>query len=105
MSSTDFASVENYYFRLVVQHISASLAESPLAGVPGALEDVACLALNQLPTRYMRRGNDSPAYLSAEEEQEMVRAVRLAVERAARYVQSHPRLPASGGLPHGEPLT
>lgn len=102
MRAADFDSVENYYYRLVVQHIAASLSSSPLADVPGALEDVACLALNQLPPRYMRHSIDTAFYLSVEEQQGMVRAVQLAVERAARYVQAHPRLPLTGELPHGE---
>jgi hypothetical protein len=98
----DFDSVENYYFRLVVQQITSAFGESPLADVPGALEDVACLALNQLPPRYVRHSIDTAFYLSVEEQQEMIRAVKLAVERAVKFVSENPRLPLTDALPHGE---
>jgi hypothetical protein len=98
----DFDSVENYYFRLVTQHVISEYGATALADVPGALEDVACLALNQLPPRYIRHTIDTVFYLSVEEQQEMIRAVKLAVERAAKFVGEHPRLPLTGELPHGE---
>lgn len=98
----DFDSMENYYFRLVVQHIVSEYGSSELAEVAGALEDVACLALNQLPPRYVRHSIDTAFYLSVEEQQEMIRAVKLAVERAKHFVEAHPRLPLTGELPHGE---
>lgn len=98
----DFDSLENYYVRLVVQHITSAYGASQMADIPGALEDVACLALNQLPPRYVRHSIDTAFYLSVEEQQEMIRAVKLAVERAVRFVQDHPRMPLTGELPHGE---
>jgi competence protein ComFB len=98
----DFTSMENYYVRLVVQHVTAEHGNSPLAEQPGALEDVACLALNQLPPRYVRHSIDTAFYLSVEEQQDMIRAVKLAVDRAVRFVEDHPRLPLTGELPHGE---
>jgi hypothetical protein len=98
----DFDSVENYYFRLVVQHVLSEYGSDRLADVPGALEDVACLALNQLPPRYIRHTIDTAFFLSVDEQQEMIRAVKLAVERAAKFVAEHPRLPLTGELPHGE---
>jgi competence protein ComFB len=67
--------------------------------MPGALEDVACLALNQLPARYVRHSIDTAFYLSVDEQQEMIRAVELAVDRAAEYVQSHPRMPLAEQMP------
>ncbi len=98
----DFDSLENYYFRLVVQHIVSEYGHTEMAEIPGALEDVACLALNQLPPRYVRHSIDTAFYLSVEEQQEMIRAVKLSVERAKRFVDEHPRLPLTGELPHGE---
>lgn len=98
----DFDSVENYYFRLVAQHVISEYGSAELADIPGALEDMACLALNQLPPRYVRHTIDTAFYLSIEEQQEMIRAVKLAVERAAKFVAEHPRLPLIDELPHGE---
>lgn len=87
----NFEDVENYYRRLVIEYISASLSDSPLAAVPGALEDVACLALNQLPPRYVRYSVDATFYASEPELEEMSRAVADAVGRAVEYVLHHPR--------------
>jgi hypothetical protein len=101
MRYVDFGSVENYYYRLVVQQVLSGLGDSGLADVPGALEDVTCLALNQLPPRYARHSIDTVFYVPVEQQQEMIRAVKLAVERAAKYVQEHPRLPVTCELPEG----
>ena len=93
MKPVDFDSIENYYFRLVKDYIQRELLDSILATTPGALEDVVCLALNQLPPRYIRFSADTTLYLSAEERQEMEGTVRKAVERAVEFVQKNPRIP------------
>lgn len=100
MHKVDFDSLENYYQRLVCQYILDNLAYGPLAETPGALEDVACLALNQLPSRYVRHTVDTAFYISVQELQEMQRAVEEAVLRAARYVAENPRS-SQGELPGG----
>lgn len=102
MAHVDFDSVKNYYQSLVVQQIIKSYGDSEMASTEGALEDIACLALNQLPPRYVRHSIDTAFYLSIEEQQEMVRAVELAVERAVEYVSDNPRLPLGTELPIGE---
>ena len=51
---------------------------------PDYLEDVACVALNQLPARYVRHEVDLAFYIPVEERLEMERAVAQAVARAAR---------------------
>lgn len=91
MRYVDFDSVNNYYERLVRERIMLDYAESPLASQPGALEDIACLALNQLPARYMRFAIDTTFYLSAAELQQMDEDVQVAVRRAADFVNSNPR--------------
>lgn len=101
MVHVDFGSLENYYQRLVVQRLMQEYGETEIAATPGALEDIACLALNQLPPRYVRHSIDTAFYLGVEEQQEMVRAVELAVERAYEYVAENPRLPLSTELPIG----
>jgi len=102
MRFINFDSIENYYQRLVFQTILAELSESALAKQPGALEDVACLALNQLPPRYIRHAVDTAFFLSIIEQQEMIQTVKEAVQRAARFVADHPRQPLTGELPKGE---
>jgi len=102
MHEINFESIFNYYQRMVYDHILAEYGESELAIRPGALEDVACLALNQLPPRYVRHGLDTTFYISKEERQEMLNAVEAAVERAAEYVFKNPREIESGEVPRGE---
>ena len=102
MRYVNFDSLENYYQRLVYQAIISEYANTELAQVPGSLEDVACLALNQLPPRYVRHAVDTAFYISIEEQQEMIKAVREAATRAAHYVMEHPRQPLTGELPRGE---
>ena len=102
MHFINFDSVQNYYERLVFQQIVNELGDSELATTPGALEDIACLALNQLPPRYVRYAVDTSFYLNVDEQQEMGRAVELAVQRATKFVMEHPRMPLSKELPRGE---
>jgi competence protein ComFB len=96
----NFETIKNFYESYVYEQISRNYGESELAEQPGALEDIACLALNQLPPRYVRHSIDTAFYLTIEEKQEMIRAVELAVDRAASYVRQHPRLPLVEQLPN-----
>lgn len=97
MTKLDFSVVQNYYRRLVVEHIVSEYGVSDLAQVPGALEDVACLALNRLPPRYVRHKVDAAFYLDREELGEMQRQVRAAVQYAVERVAANPR-PAGDDL-------
>ncbi len=99
MQFINFEAIHNYYESYVFEQISKKYGTSELANQPGALEDIACLALNQLPARYVRHSVDTSFYLSVEEKQEMIRAVEIAVDRAAAYVGQHPRLPLVEHLP------
>ncbi|AFU98068.1 peptidase, metallopeptidase [Simiduia agarivorans SA1 = DSM 21679] len=50
------------------------------------LADVACVALNHLPPRYIRHDVDMSFFLSPQEQEEMQKKVRKAVKDALRYV-------------------
>jgi len=102
MARVDFESVHNYYERLVAQFIISEYGGSELAQIPGALEDMACLALNQLPARYVRQSIDTAFYLEVAEQRQMIAAVEDAVHRAATFVRSNPREPLTESLPIGE---
>ena len=99
MIHIDYDTVENYYKRLVFDHIIHEYGDTQIARSPGAIEDIACLALNQLPPRYVRHSIDTAFYITVEERREMNEAVRSAVQRAAEYVAGNPREPLSGVLP------
>lgn len=91
-----FESVHNYYEHLVMEQIRETLAESDPPHAPGYLEDVACVALNRLPPRYVREDVDTGFYLSAEERETMDSAVNEAVKAAVDVVNSRPEGPARG---------
>ena len=95
--------IHNYYEKLVLQQIESELKDTHLADIPGALEDIACLALNQLPARYVRHAIDTAFYLSIPEQQDMLKMVVEAVEKAASYVSANPREPLSTELPASLP--
>ena len=94
MQYINFDSVKNYYETLVFQYICTEYGNDSVADEPGAMEDIACLALNQLPCRYVRFSIDAAFYLSTEEQQSMHNAVRTAVDKAVRYVRDHPKVNA-----------
>ena len=51
------------------------------------LEDVACVALNHLPPRYIRHDVDMIFYLSPIERQEMEEKVMQAIETAVQVIK------------------
>jgi hypothetical protein len=52
--------------------------------------DIACLALNHLPPRYVRHSVDMRFYLSPQEHEEMDERVEAALQNAITYVKQHP---------------
>lgn len=79
--------ISNYYEKLVVEELNKR-AEALTVG-EDELIDIACVALNQLPSRYYRFSVDMAFYLSAKETQQMEDEVSGAVEHAIRFVQAH----------------
>ena len=84
-----FESIHNYYERLVIAHIMATLVEGDGVHESDFLEDVACVALNQLPARYVRHDVDTAFYLSSREREQMQQAVVEAVKTAVEHVTRH----------------
>lgn len=91
MRPVNFELCRNYYEGLVFDEVARQAAGTPLAHDPDAMEDTACLALNQLPVRYVRFAVDASFYLESDERAAMQEAVREAVGRALGFVASHPR--------------
>ena len=54
------------------------------------LSDIACVALNHLPPRYVRHTVDMSFYTSPQEKQEMDKKVDLAILNATEFVRQHP---------------
>ncbi len=79
-------SIHNYYEHLVLEQISDS-SERAHHDVD-YLADIACVALNRLPPRYIRHNVDMTFFMSAEDIQEIHTKVENAVKDAIEYVAS-----------------
>ncbi len=93
--------IHNYYERLVLQEISA-VSERVQAGDREFLADVACVALNRLPPRYIRHDVDMTFFMSPQEMQEIEHKINIAVQSAIAYVQASER---GEELPESKPET
>ena len=79
--------ISNFYEKLVVDEISR---RDDLASIDeDVLIDMACVALNQLPSRYYRYSVDMAFYLPATENQRMEDDVKAAVDHAIQFVKDH----------------
>jgi len=95
--SADFTSVRNHNERAVYEAVPRTAAQFPgLAHDPELLADVACVALNRLPPRYIRHEVDFVFYLSERERGESDRQLHDAVEYAFGFVQARQAMKARG---------
>ena len=93
----NFEQVHNYYERLVFEEV-ARRASLPMFQhfTADMLADVACLALNRLPVRYVRHDVDMMFYMTEQErkvieqslEQVLEFSFAFVVERSARSARS-----------------
>lgn len=82
----NFESIHNYYETLVVEYIMDTVAKEADSD-QDFLEDVACLALNQLPARYVRHDVDMAFFLTTREREKMQKNITEAVLDATRRVR------------------
>jgi len=93
----NFEQVHNYYERLVFEAVARQSVAHP-DFTSGMLADVACVALNRLPARYVRHDVDMMFYLTEHErhaiEQSMAEGLIFAFafvgERVAKRLASQP---------------
>lgn len=79
-------SVHNYYEQLVFEQI---LRSNDRANEDGEfLADVACVALNRLPPRYVRHDVDMTFFMTPDDLEDMADKVVKAVNEAIEYVES-----------------
>lgn len=83
-----FDTLHNYYERLVINQLLAETKTRNLDLEKDILEDVACVALNQLPARYIRHDIDLAFYLTTDERATLESSVKDAVSYAIDYVLS-----------------
>ena len=93
--SVDFTSLYNHHEREVFAAVQAMAAQFPhIAANEDLLCDVACVALNRLPPRYIRHAVDYAFYLTEPERLETDAAIAEAVSYAFNFVQARSALRA-----------
>lgn len=78
-------SVHNYYEHMVIGEIHKQIGNKTVG--TDFIADVACVALNHLPPRYIRYDVDMAFYLSPKESQEMEEKVGQSVREALAFVE------------------
>ncbi len=95
--SADFSTVCNHNERAVYDAVRSHAERYPgLAGRTELLADVACVALNRLPPRYIRHEVDFVFYLSDRERQDNDRQLHEVVDYAFGFVQARTAMRARG---------
>lgn len=84
-----FDNIHNYFEKLVFDVIQGKLSNNELDDDEDFLGDIACVALNQLPSRYVRHNVDMVFYMTAEEREQNQIIVEDAVVMATDYVTKH----------------
>ncbi len=84
-----FESIHNYYEQLVLDQLLELSANELHGASDDLLSDIACVALNQLPARYVRHNVDMVFYMTPVEQQNMAKEVIKAVKMAIDYVNKH----------------
>ncbi len=83
--AVNFEQVHNYYERLVFEEVLNRSSAFP-AFTAEMLADVACVALNRMPVRYVRHEVDLVFYLTEKERHEIELAMESALIYAFAYV-------------------
>ena len=84
-----FDNIQNYFEKLVFEVIQEKLHKNEIENNEDFLGDIACVALNQLPARYVRHNVDTVFYMSLEEREQYEVSVNDAVSMAIKYVNKH----------------
>lgn len=86
--SDDFDTIRNHLERAVFDAVTAQADRMPHLREQGLTADIACVALNRLPPRYIRHEVDLAFYMTEKERQQTQAAVDEAVEFAVGFVQA-----------------
>jgi HD-like signal output (HDOD) protein len=89
----NFDGIYNYYERLVYDEVMRLLAKQNRLYSTDDAEDIACIALNQCPSRYVRHSVDTAFFMSENEREEMESIVSTVVNEAFDRVKAHPGVP------------
>jgi len=95
--NTDFSSIRNHNERAVFDAVLRHAERYPgIAHQRDLLADVACVALNRMPPRYIRHEVDFAFYLSERERSESDRLIDECVDFAFGFVQARTAMRARG---------
>lgn len=92
----DFSSIYNHHEREVFNIVAQMAPRHPAVNTDDLLVDVACVALNRLPPRYIRHEVDFSFYLTEPERLEIDAAISEAVTYAFNFVTARAALRARG---------
>jgi hypothetical protein len=81
--------IHNWYERLVLEQLSRNIALNSEFS-EGLMSDIACIALNHLPSKYVRHSVDMSFYTSPAERIEMDACINAAISAAIEFVRKHP---------------
>lgn len=94
--NAEFDSIRNHHEAAVIARISEHKTAFAHLAERGFLPDVACVALNRLPARYIRHAVDFSFYLSDKERADNERLIADAVDFAFEFVQARVAMRARG---------
>ncbi|NQZ10848.1 MAG: late competence development ComFB family protein [Algicola sp.] len=80
--------IENYYEHLLLEEVNQLVIGGDLPADEELLSDIACLAMNNLPSRYAHHAVDMAFFLSEDERIEMNNKVAIALNNAIEKVMS-----------------
>ncbi len=83
-----FDTIHNHHERLVLDAVLAAAPNFAHLNEPPIMADVACVALNRLPPRYIRHEVDYAFYLTERERAQNEAAIAEAVSFAFEFVQA-----------------
>jgi hypothetical protein len=86
--NADYETLRNHHERAVFEGVTAAADQFPHLREQGLLADIACVALNRLPPRYIRHEVDFAFFLTERERNETQAAVDEAVQFAVQFVQA-----------------
>lgn len=86
--SASFESIHNFHEQAVFDAVMSALPNYPHLQGSELLADIACVALNRLPPRYIRHAVDFSFYLSEKELAGIDTAIEESVQFAFSFVQA-----------------
>ena len=81
--------IHNYFEHLVFDYIDEHIIPKVQGKPDDYFLDIACVALNKLPTRYVRHEVDMAFFLHSEERNKMLESVEKAINEAKSYIDNH----------------